>query len=485
VIVSVLLVAAALLFPAGLPAGFEEDPGELLARAEAHVRQERYTDALAIYRRLATKFAETPEGRIAARRTLPSAFLGWTDLVRHGPSSNRVDVVLMGEGYTLQHQKAFDDLAEDIPRLFERQRTFREYWSYFNFLRANLVSADDGVDGFGREYDTALDARTLKTFSGHVGVDRAKVREVLAELPEQDGQAIVFVKQGVLGTGGNGVAVIGGMSARTTIHEFGHSFGGLSDEYAERQAHTQGAVRDGINVAASDDPRKVPWAHWLQAKHPSIGVYEGAAARVRGAWKPTASGCIMESGEFFCPVCQEALVLRIYSLVDPIDACAPRPPPPGIREPVVLRDEPIELTVTVLKPASHDLQVDWWVLSESRVPETGDGRDRGGPGRGRTDVARAAKERDPAEGRFGDRRDRGKLQPISDRPWSTNRADADGVHTLRLRRSDLDPGTYKVVCRAKDTTRLRDDKWPWVVKDEYGLLESERVWWVRVPTRGS
>jgi hypothetical protein len=184
-------------------------------------------------------------------------------------------------------------------------------------------------------------------------------------------------------------------------------------------------------------------------------------------------------------VCQEALVLRIYSLVDPIDACAPRPPPPGIREPVVLRDEPIELTVTVLKPASHDLQVDWWVLSESRVPETGDGRDRGGPGRGRTDVARAAKERDPAEGRFGDRRDRGKLQPISDRPWSTNRADADGVHTLRLRRSDLDPGTYKVVCRAKDTTRLRDDKWPWVVKDEYGLLESVRVWWVRVPTRGS
>ncbi|MFN0006628.1 MAG: M64 family metallopeptidase [Planctomycetota bacterium] len=463
-----------------LPETPEEEARGLLARAETHAREERFSEALAIYKKLAREFPETPEGKIGSRRSMPSAFVGWSDVVRHGPSSNRVDVVLMGEGYTLDHQKAFDNLAEDIPRLFERQKTFREYWSYFNFLRANLVSADSGVDGFGREYDTALNAQTLKTFSGHVGVDRAKVREMLAEMPEHDSQAIVFVKQGVLGTGGGGVAVIGGMSARTTVHEFGHSFGGLSDEYAEQQAHNQGAVRDGINVAATDDPKLVPWAHWIAAKHPGIGVYEGAAARVRGAWKPTASGCVMENGEFFCPVCQEALVLRIYSIVDPIESASPPPPPPEIREPIVLRDEPIEIRVTVMKPASHDLQLDWWVLPESRVPETGDGRDRGAPGRGRTGVAPAPSRSAPA-GRFGDRRDRGKLAPIPDRTWSTNRVDADGVHTLRLRRSDLEPGRYKVVCRAKDSTRLRDEKWPWVVKDEHGVLESERVWWVRVP----
>lgn len=474
---SALLLCAALALLPGTP---EDEARELLARAEEHARDEQFSDALALYKKLADRFPDTPEGKIGARRSQPSAFVGWADLVRHGPSANRVDVVLMGEGYTLEHQKAFDNLAEDIPRLFERQKTFREYWSCFNFLRANLVSADSGVDGFGREYDTALDARTLKTFAGHVGIDRAKVREMLAEMPEQDGQAIVFVKQGILGTAGSGVAVIGGMSASTTVHEFGHSFAGLSDEYAEQQAHNQGAVRDGINVAASDDPKSVPWAHWIAAKHPSIGVYEGAAARVRGAWKPTASGCVMENGEFFCPVCQEALVLRMYSFVDPIESSSPPPPPPEIREPIVLRDEPIEITVSVMRPASHDLQVDWWVLPESRVPETGDGRERGGAARGRTGVASGA-SRPESAARFGDRRDRGKLAPIPDRPWSMNRADADGVHTLRLRRSDLEPGRYKVVCRARDSTRLRDEKWPWVVKDEHGLLESERVWWVRVP----
>ena len=474
---SAVLLCAATAFLRATP---EDEARDLLARAESLAREEHFAEAIALYRKLAASFPDTPEGTVGARRSKPSAFLGWADLVRHGPSANRVDVVLMGDGYELEHQKAFDDLAADIPKLFERQKTFREYWSYFNFLRANLVSADSGVDGFGREYDTALNAQTLKTFAGHVGVDRALVRAMLAEIPEQDGLAIVFVKQGVLGTGGGGIAVIGGMSARTTVHEFGHSFGGLSDEYAEQQSHDQGPVRDGINVSSTSDPKLVPWAHWIAAKHPGVGVYEGAAARVRGAWKPTASGCVMEDGEFFCPVCQEALVLRIYSFVDPIDKASPAPPPPQIREPIVLREEPIEITVSVMRPATHDLEVDWWVLPESRVPATGDVRDKGEPGRGRTGVAPGG-ARSEAAARFGDRRDRGKLAPIPDRPWSVDRADADGVHTLRLHRSDLQPGRYKVVCRARDSTRLRDEKWPWVVKDEYGLLESERVWWVRVP----
>jgi hypothetical protein len=38
-----------------------------------------------------------------------------------------------------------------------------------------------------------------------------------------------------------------------------------------------------------------------------------------------------------------------------------------------------------------------------------------------------------------------------------------------------------VICRVKDTTKLRGEKWPWVLKDELGLLESERAWWIEVP----
>lgn len=212
----------------------------------------------------------------AARRSRPSGYLGSTLLVDHGPSAIRVDVALMGDGYTLDHQDTFDALAEDVTPLFERQKTFREYFPCFDFRRFNLASEDDGVDGFGREEDTALDARTLGTIAGHVGIDQS---------PGHDGLAIVFVRVGALGTGGGGIATIGGRSARTTIHEWGHAFSRLGDEYAQK-THDRGGVGEAVNVSASEDPERVPWAHGLAApgsRRPARGDLVGPA---RGAGAP-------------------------------------------------------------------------------------------------------------------------------------------------------------------------------------------------------
>jgi hypothetical protein len=359
----------------------------------------------------------------------------------------------MGDGYTLEHMKTFDRLADDIPRLFERQKTFREYWSYLDFARADLVSAENGVDGFGRTYDTALGGRVLGTISGHVGIDRAKVAAALAEVPDNDDLAIVFVRLGLFGTGSRGIAVVGGTDARTVMHEWGHAFAGLSDEYDVEQVRHPAPIQNGINVANTDDPKKVPWAHWIAAKVPGIGVYQGAAGRVRGAWKPTAAECVMDHADFFCPVCQEAIVLRIYSIVDPIDAATPPPPPPGIREPIDVREDvPLELTV---RPMKHEA-----------------------PGPGGTYVA----ERQAKDARV-DRRRRGPLPVLPGHPHATTHANGEGVHTLKLRASDLEPGRYEVVCRVRDTTELPGEKWPWVLKDEQELLQSERIWWVRVPPK--
>lgn len=452
----------------------ETEAKSLLDRAETLARAERFDEARAIYRRLADKYPATAAGAVGARRSEPSAFVGWKELVRSGPSSNRVDVVLMGDGYTLEHMKTFDRLADDVPKLFERQRTFREYWSYLNFERADLVSAENGVDGFGRVYETALGGRVTGTIAGHVGIDRAKVAAILAEIPDNDDLAVVFVRQGVLGTGGRGIAVVGGTDARTVIHEFGHAFAGLSDEYDAQQVVHPGPVRSGINVSDTDDPKKVPWAHWIAAKVPTVGVYEGAAGRARGAWKPTSAECVMDHADFFCPVCQEAVVLRIYSLVDPIEASDPPSPPAGVREPFPVGETPLEFTVRPMKPASHELEVRWWVLPEASLPETHGGIH---PERGTAVVERA-----PKQSRL-DRRSRGPLPPLPGKPHAITRPNGDGVHTFKLRAADFEPGRYEVVCRVRDTTQIPGEKWPWVLKDDRGLLESERAWWVRVPEK--
>ena len=476
-IAALALVLPGALSPLGAPApsspGDEEDAQALLEKAEGRAADGRYKDARRIYEQIAKKHPDTRAGVVAERRSRPSAYLGWADVVRSGPSSNRVDVVLMGEGYQLDEQKGFDKLAEDIPPVFERQGTFREYYSYFNFLRTTLVSAQNGVDGYGREYDTALGGYTTGTYAGHVGIDGGLVRGMLAELPEHDSQAIVFVRNGVMGTGGGGIATIGGRGIRTVIHEFGHSFGHLSDEYSS-ETHPRGSVRDGVNVASSPDPEKAPWAHWIEARVPGIGMYEGASGQVRGAWKPTASGCVMLSGEFFCRVCREQLVKRIYAHVDPIDHCTPEATDLASDEALILRDEPLEFQVQVMRPDSHALEVSWWVIPLERAP------------RAAPEVKIGRRDRDETRSRparqRGDRRDRGPLPNIAQKPVHTSRNNRRGDHELRLKRSDIDePGRYRVICRAKDTTRLRGEKWPWVLRDEDGVLESERGWWVMVP----
>lgn len=467
-----LLLALILAFQAAAtPVSPGDEAATAFAKAEELARSGRYPEARAEYARVASKWAATPSGIEAARRSQPSAFLGWADVVRNGPSANRIDVVLMGDGYEVEHLKAFDKLAADVPPLFERQETFREYYPYFNFLRAALVSKENGVDGFGRDYDTALGAFTAATFAGHVSVDGAKVASALARIPDSDGQAIVFVKNGVLGTGGGGFAVIGGREVRTVIHEFGHSFGWLGDEYDTAQSHGQasGAVGARANISPTDDPKLVPWAHWLAAKHPGVGVYEGAAGRVKGAWRPTSSGCVMDSSEAFCVVCREALVLRIYSIVDPIDACDPPAIRQGSSESIQVGDEGVTLKVDVLKPSTHALEVSWWVLSEGQLPKSGAGASSNGSTQ---DSAGTAGPKD--------RTKRGPLRELPGTAKQTARKNNTGSHSFQLTRTELGPGRHRVVCRVRDTTIVKNEKWPWVLDDPLDLLASERGWWLEV-----
>ena len=446
----------------------DEEAGKLIESAERDARSKRYAEARATYQKLARKYPGTPEGALGERRSQPSAFLGWDWVKQTGPSSNRLDIVWMGDGWEFESLKDFDNLASDAATVLLRDEVMREYANYLNLRRAILVSAQNGVDGFGRDYDTPLGAHTTGTFAGHVGVDHSKVKRMLAEIPEHDGQAIVFVRNGVLGTGGGGTAVIGGREMKTMVHEFGHSFGQLHDEYQTQQGHGGGGVPNDVNVSSTGDTTKVPWAHWITAKHPQVGAYEGAAGQVRGAWRPTAAGCIMDSAAAFCPVCREHLVLRLYEYVDPIDSVTPEPQAQRIKVPYKVGDEPLRLTVQVMRPATHTLEVEWYVLPERHFARTGNGPsvrdDDGGQ---------------PAIGKRG-------TKPLADlhaKPSATSKGKSDGLHTLAITQQDYEPGVWRVVCRVKDTTRLRGEKFPWVLKDERGLLQSERGWWIEIPAR--
>ncbi|MDE6430560.1 MAG: M64 family metallopeptidase, partial [Duncaniella sp.] len=106
------------------------------------------------------------------------------------------------------------------------------------------------------------------------------------------------------------------------VHEFGHSFGGLADEYFYEQEQEESYPLDvepwepNITTLVDFDSK---WKHLVKEETPvptpeksaaiyPVGVYEGGGYTFKGVYRP-ADRCRMRDNDWpvFCPACEEAL----------------------------------------------------------------------------------------------------------------------------------------------------------------------------------
>jgi hypothetical protein len=301
------------------------DLGDRFRDAEELARKGLYDASKKAYSRIAMDFPNDELGREAAERAKPNAFLKLEALQRTGEPENRVDVIIMGDGYTAdgRQQLSFDKQAQQTIDAFLRVSPMAEYAGCFNWWKMNLSSAESRLDTPTREGNTVLGGAMSRFSQGQVTVDRRLVHEFMRRYAPLADTALVIVKQGSLGTGGGDVAVFGPGGQNVAIHEFGHSFVGLLDEYTSQvELHPKGGgagagVR-GINLTDSTDLERCPWRHWIDAGVKGVGFFEGGAGRSRGVWHPSNQGCVMgSSGSAYCIVCREAFVRRIYDFAAP------------------------------------------------------------------------------------------------------------------------------------------------------------------------
>ncbi len=434
---------------------------------------------------------------------------GWDDTENHfagvevlhesGPPSRRIDVAVMGDGFTVASkdqklERKWADLCVDV--LFS-EPSFDEYRGYFNYYFVRLVSEDEKVDPKLTEaakakideknkrrakkkkydYETALDCKAMGP-QGQVMADRRKVFHWLGvgerDRPGcgDDGLVIAFARFGKLGMGGGGVANVGRPDKSVTVHEFGHSFVGLLDEYTNNPGVPRWAVRA---PNATSDRNDIPWQHFLDAKVKGVEVIEGGATFVKGVWRP-AKTCAMNSAGAtgFCPVCREAAVLAVYRYVSPIDTSSP----PTTTELKVLEGDAAVLAVTPMRPKNHALDVTWTVepvAADADGPESGAGgaTGEGSPGIG---PGGAPIPRRRFRGVRG-RQDRSALDapPAGELSKLGRKAKTKKGEPLRheFPVGKLPPGRYRVTVTVKDPTK-------WVLRDDRHLLEERETWWVTV-----
>ncbi len=484
------------------PAAFDDSTPEYRRALELQ-RKGRFLEARRAFRRILETWPDSAHRDDIETRSADNAFLGVEALHVSGPSERRIDVTVMGDGFTID--SADQNLEEKWAKLclsvLWNEGIYDEYRDYFNFYFARLASLEEGVDPNlspeerariearnrtrtrkrKTDYSTALDCKASGP-QGQVMADRSLVYRWLGvaarDLPgcEDDALVIAFARFGVLGMGGGGIANVGRPDKSVTVHEFGHSFGGLLDEYAINPMTPRGEIR-AANAATTGDPERVPWAHFLRKKVPGVGVFEGGATYVKGVWRP-ARACAMNSAgnNQYCPVCREAAILRIYSYVSPIDASAPDT---GTEVTVTEGAEPL-LAVTPMRPRKHRLEVAWHVQpidASAPGPETleDEPRPTASWDQGMSDhfAFRAFR---------GGRRRRGDRSALDTPPagalstlGQTRKLPAGSAeHVFPPGR--LKPGRYRVTAVVHDPT-------PRVLLDPRHLLEERLTWTVTVRPR--
>ena len=119
------------------------------------------------------------------------------------------------------------------------------------------------------------------------------------------------------------LAVFGNLSnpEATAIHEIGHAFAGLYDEYVfDNPKSVEYDVTNAPNLDIINDLGKIKWHHFIDLKdriYSQLGAFEGGGYNHFGVWRPNENSImrsIMVSGNFFNAPSREAIVKRIMSL---------------------------------------------------------------------------------------------------------------------------------------------------------------------------
>jgi hypothetical protein len=289
-------------------------------------------------------------------------------LLSSGPTANRLNIVFFSEGYTSSELDRFPNDARAMLDQLLITPPFNEYSNYFNAFAVSVPSNESGADhpsrGISRDtffeatYDTSGINRLVTL--GSIGYSR--VANLLAKyMPEYDVAAVVVNDQEYGGSGGHPLtASVHRLSTEVMVHELGHNFGGLGDEYAA----SGGTPSEKPNTTRETDRDYIRWSSWILPSTPlptpDIG-YEDVVGLFRGAaysldfFRPKFNCKMRTLGVPFCEVCSEALVKSIYTKLTPIEG-ASFPTAKPIR---VQPGGSLNFFVNHLEPISHLLTASW------------------------------------------------------------------------------------------------------------------------------
>ena len=273
------------------------------------------------------------------QQSLPAGYFSG-NIFSSGAPENRLDLLIVSEGYTSAQKSQFISQATSLINLLLSISPYREYKHLINVSWLFVPSNQSGADkpscpetpGSAVIYvDTAFDGTYCRNgIRRLVTVNESKVFQAAASVPAWD-QILVLVNDTEYGGSGGiiGVATTNEYSADIMQHELGHSFTDLADEYETAYpgfpscSDKSGAYPCEANVTNETQRSLIKWRGWINATTAiptagplsdpiATGLWQGARYSSSGMYRQCFNGMMRSLQRPFCHVDSEAFVSKLF-----------------------------------------------------------------------------------------------------------------------------------------------------------------------------
>lgn len=316
-----------------------------LPKKEAIIELKLYNNRRDVIASTSHKYS--PSDELVAKK--PSSPYEKFYIHRGGDPKECIDVALLAEGYTEAEKNEFLKHAKTLSDEILRYEPFASNKEKFNFVAVMVPSLDSGVSvplegkwlttPFGSHFSTFHSARYL------TAPRVMAMHDALEGVPYE--HVVLLTNTERYGGGGiyNNYTISAARNEKclpVTVHEFGHGFGGLADEYfyigeeddtylldvepwepnlttlVDFDSKWKDMIKPGTPVptpAPADNRSRVEKMKKQKVSESAqkateqlVGAFEGGGYRSKGVYRPVET-CRMRdnSNPTFCPVCQRAI----------------------------------------------------------------------------------------------------------------------------------------------------------------------------------
>ncbi len=329
--------------------------------------------------------AVVPIQRLATGANRVPGPISSTKLRNTGPDNNRLVFVVFGDGYTAANLAAgqFTTAANTFVNSFGGRSPWDVLFLGTNVYRIDVESNEQGADKDSTQTnlrDTYFNSSFwVNGIERLLAIDGTGYTRAVNAANSFVGYGLwdnLFILVNSTKYGGSGgtaaVSSVHSSAPEIFLHETGHTFADLADEYSDPYpGYPPGDPEPNVDFDYSGSALK--WLVWVTPGVPlptppsspylsSIGAFEGARYLTTGIYRP-AYMCEMRAlGYQFCPICKEAHVNRYTNMVRLLDAAAP-----AWNTNVMLPLTPTTITLTPIPIGAMQYT---WKLNGALLPDT-------------------------------------------------------------------------------------------------------------------